>query len=102
MLDGAPIARAGRDRVVFFQNADAALFPWLTAEANVGFGLRVQGMDRARRGPTVGRYLRPGGLWDDRHKVPRPLSGGMKQRVPIAPARALHPGSLFEGGALRA
>src|SRR2546425_1833686 len=94
-LDGAPITRAGRDRVVFFQNADAALFPWLTAEANVGFGLRVQGMDRARRAPTVERYLRLVGLWDDRHKVPRPLSGGMKQRVPIAPALAIDPAILL-------
>src|SRR3989442_5185142 len=53
-LDGAPITRAGRDRVVFFQNADAALFPCLAAEANVGFWLRVQGMDRARRAPARG------------------------------------------------
>ena len=60
LLDGAPVARAGRDRVVFFQNADAALFPWLTAEDNVAFGLRVQGMARERRGPIVERYLRLG------------------------------------------
>src|SRR2546425_1676411 len=95
MLDGAPITRAGRDRVVFFQNADAALFPWLTAEANVGFGLRVQGMDRARRAPTVERYLRLVGLWDDRHKFPRQLSGGMKQRIQIARALAIDPAILL-------
>jgi NitT/TauT family transport system ATP-binding protein len=94
-LDGVPITRAGRDRVVFFQNADAALFPWLTAEENVGFGLRIQGMDRARRAPIVERYLRLVGLWDDRQKFPRQLSGGMKQRIQIARALAIDPAILL-------
>jgi NitT/TauT family transport system ATP-binding protein len=94
-LDGVPITRAGRDRVVFFQNADAALFPWLTAEENVGFGLRIQGMDRARRAPIVERYLRLVGLWDDRLKFPRQLSGGMKQRIQIARALAIDPAILL-------
>ena len=94
-LDGAPITRAGRDRVVFFQNADAALFPWLTAEENVGFGLRIQGMDGARRAPVVERYLRLVGLWDDRQKFPRQLSGGMKQRIQIARALAIDPAILL-------
>ena len=94
-LDGAPVTRAGRDRVVFFQNADAALFPWLTAEDNVGFGLRVQGMERAKRAPIVERYLRLVGLWDDREKFPRQLSGGMKQRIQIARALAIDPAILL-------
>lgn len=94
-LDGAPITRAGRDRVVFFQNADAALFPWLTAEDNVGFGLRIQGLGRAQRGSTVERYLRLVGLWEDRQKYPRQLSGGMKQRIQIARALAIDPAILL-------
>jgi NitT/TauT family transport system ATP-binding protein len=94
-LDGAPITRAGRDRAVFFQNADAALFPWLSAEDNVGFGLRIQGIDRARRAPIVERYLRLVGLWDDRKKFPRQLSGGMKQRIQIARALAIDPAILL-------
>ncbi len=95
LLDGASIARAGRDRVVFFQNADAALFPWLTAQENVAFGLRIQGMDPARRAPIVERYLRLVGLWDDREKFPRQLSGGMKQRIQIARALAIEPAILL-------
>ena len=95
LLDGAPITRAGRDRVVFFQNADAALFPWLTAEDNVAFGLRIQGLARERREPIVERYLRLVGLWDDRAKYPRQLSGGMKQRIQIARGLAIEPAILL-------
>jgi NitT/TauT family transport system ATP-binding protein len=94
-LDGAPITRAGRDRVVFFQNADAALFPWLTAEENVAFGLRIQGVPPARRAQVVERYLRLVGLWDDRAKYPRQLSGGMKQRIQIARGLAIDPAILL-------
>ncbi len=95
LLNGAPITRAGRDRVVFFQNADAALFPWLTAEENVAFGLRIQGVPAARRAPVVERYLRLVGLWDDRAKYPRQLSGGMKQRIQIARGLAIEPAILL-------
>ena len=95
LLDGTPITRAGRDRVVFFQNADAALFPWLTARENVAFGLRIQGVDPARRAPIAERYLRLVGLWEDRDKFPRQLSGGMKQRIQIARALAIDPAILL-------
>ena len=95
LLDGTRITRAGRDRVVFFQNADAALFPWLTAQENVAFGLRIQGMDVARRATIVERYLRLVGLWEDREKFPRQLSGGMKQRIQIARGLAIEPAILL-------
>jgi len=94
-LDGAPITRAGRDRVVFFQNADAALFPWLTAEENVAFGLRIAGVPPARRAQVVEQHLRLVGLWDDRAKYPRQLSGGMKQRIQIARGLAIDPAILL-------
>jgi oligopeptide/dipeptide ABC transporter ATP-binding protein len=71
------------------------VFPWLTAEDNVGFGLRIQGMSRARRAPVVERYLRLVGLWEDRRKYPRQLSGGMKQRIQIARALAIDPAILL-------
>jgi len=94
-LDGASITGPGRERVVFFQNADAALFPWLTAEENVAFGLRIKGATRAASAPTVERLLRLVGLWEHKDKLPRQLSGGMKQRIQIARGLAIEPAILL-------
>jgi NitT/TauT family transport system ATP-binding protein len=94
-LDGAAITGPGRERVVFFQNSDAALFPWLTAAENVGFGLRIKGVSRAASAPTVERLLRLVGLWEHRDKLPRQLSGGMKQRIQIARGLAIDPAILL-------
>jgi NitT/TauT family transport system ATP-binding protein len=94
-LDGAAVTGPGRDRVVFFQNADAALFPWLTAEENVAFGLRIKGASRAACAPAVERLLRLVGLWEHRDKLPRQLSGGMKQRIQIARGLAIDPAILL-------
>src|SRR2546428_2618268 len=100
-LDGAPITRAGRDRVVFFQNADAALFPWLTAEEHVAFGLRIAGVPPARRAQVVEQHLRLVGVWGERAEDPRPLPGGLKQPIPVAPGGALRPAILPIGAPVR-
>lgn len=94
-LEGVPITGPGRERVVFFQNADAALFPWLTAEENVAFGLRIKGVSRAQSAPTVERLLRLVGLSEHKDKLPRQLSGGMKQRIQIARGLAIEPAILL-------
>ena len=94
-LDGVAITSPGRERVVFFQNSDAALFPWLTAEENVAFGLRIKGASRAACAPIVERLLRLVGLWEHRDKLPRQLSGGMKQRIQIARGLAIDPAILL-------
>src|SRR6266853_3256954 len=41
-----PIAGPGKERVMFFQDAGAALLPWLTVQQNVEFGLRLEGIVR--------------------------------------------------------
>ena len=45
-FEGAPVRGAGRDRVMFFQDAGSALLPWLSAEENVRFALRVRKLPR--------------------------------------------------------
>ena len=71
---------------VVFQ--DYALFPHLTVEDNVGFGLRH--LARSERRGRVGRILDLVGLGEFGARYPHELSGGQQQRVAVA--RALAPG----------
>jgi NitT/TauT family transport system ATP-binding protein len=83
---GAPIRGAGRDRVMFFQDAGSALFPWLNVEENVRFGLRVRKVPKAQWAGIIDNYLRMVDLDRHRNKFPAQLSGGMRQRLQIARA----------------
>jgi len=90
-LDGRCVIGPGSDRVMFFQDANAALFPWMTAEDNVGFGLRMQGLNSRQRRDRVDKYLAMVGLSAHRKKFPAQLSGGMRQRIQIASGLAIDP-----------
>jgi len=68
---------------------DYALFPHLTAEGNVGFGLAH--LDRAARRTRVHEALRAVGLHDSAGRFPHELSGGQQQRVALARALAAQP-----------
>ena len=57
MADDAPVKSAGRDRVMFFQDAGSALFPWLNVEENVRFGLRVRKIPKAEWPSIIDKYL---------------------------------------------
>jgi hypothetical protein len=83
---GAPVAGPGPDRALVFQ--DAALFPWLTLEANVEFPLKLQGLSAVERAGRVEELLRLVHLWSFRGRYPHELSGGMRQRGAIARAVA--------------
>ncbi|MDR1943903.1 MAG: ABC transporter ATP-binding protein [Synergistaceae bacterium] len=81
---GRAITRPGRDRGLIFQNADAAIFPWLTVRENVEFGPRMNRVGRRERREIAARYIKLVGLEGHENKFPRELSGGMKQRTQIA------------------
>jgi NitT/TauT family transport system ATP-binding protein len=92
-IDGREITRAGADRGIVFQ--EYALFPWLTAQANVEFGPMIRRLPVAERRKISDHYLTLVGLSDKKSSFPAELSGGMKQRVAIARALANYPSILL-------
>jgi len=93
LLDGRPVTGPGPDRAVVFQ--DHALFPWLNAEQNVGFGLRMAGLSRSERRDRIAEALRAVHLSGAAKKLVHELSGGMRQRVAIARALVMDPAVLL-------
>ncbi len=92
-LDGRPIRGPGPDRGMVFQSY--TLFPWLTVEQNVAFGLRERGLPARERDAITRDYLDRVGLSGFARHLPRHLSGGMQQRVAIARALANDPAILL-------
>ncbi|NJK79977.1 MAG: ABC transporter ATP-binding protein [Chloroflexaceae bacterium] len=66
----------------------AGLFPWLTVEQNVAYGLQMRGLAKAQRLDIAQHWLRAMGLERFRTAYPAQLSGGMQQRVGLARAFA--------------
>lgn len=76
-----------------FQNF--GLFPWLTVEQNIGFGLKMNGESKEYIDKEVRKRIIQMGLDGFEAKHPKELSGGMKQRVGIARALSVKPDILF-------
>ena len=93
LFEGRPVEAAGPDRGVVFQ--DPTLFPWLTVEQNVDFGLRNLGLGATERQRITSRFVSLVGLADFARSRPHQLSGGMKQRVQLARVLALDPRALL-------
>ena len=89
LVGGRPVAGPGWDRTMVFQ--DYALFPWLSVERNIAFGLEMKGTPSAQARDIVARHVRLVGLGGFEKHLPHQLSGGMRQRVAIARALAMDP-----------
>ena len=91
LIDGVPVSGPDPRRIFVFQ--ERGVFPWLTVEENVAFGLfRVSDAEKRER---VARYVQLVGLEGFEKAYPRELSGGMKQRLEVARALAVHPDVLY-------
>ena len=93
LVDGKPVQGPGPDRGIVFQQY--ALFPWLTVEKNVQFGLKLQGKSNEEAEEIARKYLKMVDLEGFAKAYPKELSGGMKQRVAIARAYAADPEVLL-------
>lgn len=92
-LDGHEVKGPGSDRGMVFQSY--TLYPWLTVEDNIAFGLKLKGTSRKQCKEVAQHYLELIGLSGFEKHYPIQLSGGMKQRVAIARALANDPEILL-------
>jgi putative spermidine/putrescine transport system ATP-binding protein len=95
-IDGADMAGVpprARNLGVVFQSY--ALFPHMSAAENVGYGLKVRGVDRASRRAEALRALDLVGLAEFAERRPGDLSGGQQQRVALARALVFRPRALL-------
>ena len=92
-VGGVAVKEPGPDRMLVFQ--EHALFPWLTVQQNVEFGLRSAGVADGARAATASEWIARVGLADAASLHPHELSGGMRQRAALARAFALAPQVLL-------
>jgi spermidine/putrescine ABC transporter ATP-binding subunit len=96
LFDGEPVedVPAHRRNIgMVFQSY--ALFPHLSVQQNVAFGLDVRGADRGETAERVGEMLTMVRLSGFGQRKPHELSGGQQQRVALARALATHPRVLL-------
>ncbi len=87
------LAPGQRDTSMMFQSF--ALFPHKSVEDNVGFGLKMRGVDQAEKARRVKEILDVVGLEGMESRKPGELSGGQQQRVALARALVTEPAVLL-------
>jgi len=94
-MDGRPVSRPSPERGVVFQNY--SLLPWLTVQGNVELAVAqvFPEQNRAERREQAMRYIKMVNLAPAKHKYPRELSGGMRQRVSLARTLATQPRAML-------
>jgi multiple sugar transport system ATP-binding protein len=91
--DVTKLEPADRDLAMVFQNY--ALYPHMTVEKNLGYGLRVRGVSRAERSQRVHEVAQLLGLENLLGRRPGQLSGGQQQRVAMGRAIIREPAAFL-------
>ena len=84
-IDGLPVRRPDPRRIFVFQ--ERGVFPWLTVEGNIGFG--ISGLPPSERAARIAHYVRLVGLEGFENAYPQ------EQRVEVARALAVNPDVLY-------
>ena len=95
LFRGTPVKEPGPERSVVFQSY--SLMPWLSVEKNVRLAVDAvaPALRAEQRAARALRYVDMVGLSHARNRKPAELSGGMRQRVAVARALAMHPDVLL-------
>ena len=93
VLDGDVIRGPSATKGYVFQNY--ALFPWMTVEKNISYGLRFTDLSDKQKKERLDYLLDMAHLKGHEKKYPIQLSGGMQQRVAVARALACEPKVLL-------
>ena len=90
-IDSEKVTGPDSRRIFVFQ--ERGVFPWLTVEGNIGFGLfKLPKEEQERR---IAHYIQMVGLQGFEKAYPQEMSGGMKQRLEVARALAVNPDVMF-------
>lgn len=95
LLKGKPITGPGHDRSVIFQNY--SLLPWLTVYENIMMAVNevYPTWDKNQKDQHVLKMIEMVNLSHAKGKLPKELSGGMKQRTSVARALSMNPELLL-------
>jgi multiple sugar transport system ATP-binding protein len=93
LLNGEPVLDlAPRERSIAMVFQDFALYPHMSVADNIGFPLKLSGMQPEPRGERVGDVASALGIGDVLGRRPSQLSGGQRQRVAMGRAIVRRPG----------
>ena len=93
LLNGEPVLNlAPRDRRIAMVFQDFALYPHMSVGENIGFPLKLSGIEPEARGEQIGSVASALGIGDVLGRKPAKLSGGQRQRVAMGRAIIRRPG----------